>query len=784
MNAFIQAWADTVVKFRWAVFLVAAAMLALALYSGRDIAYDNSNERYFLEGDPNLIAFDRLVDLFGDNDYLVVGIDARDQDDSVFEADTLAMIDSITEFLDAHPSVTQVRSLTRFQYTHSDDGSMSTDDLIVDVEEFANNPPLKDSAQKIIAEQPLALGTLITEDMRHTRIAARVEHRPGTAEHHTGLVKDVYAFVESQGYVDQGYQLRYSGQPLVNARFEIHTREDSRILNPLMAIIMLVVLFISFRSFSAMVSPWLVIGLGIASVLGLQGWLNYPHSSVDSALVPTLIIIGIGVSVHVLVEFFHLRGKGLDAKTAARELIVVLWRPAFFTALTTAVGFYALSVTKLSVVREFALLGAVGPLLLFVYSMTVLPAVLSFIERFPAKTSRVMDSGVVSRLIAAVPTFVQRFQKPVLLLGLVLLGFALVVVPAIKVDTNYIRYFKAENPARQDMEYFDEVYKGVMPVEIVLDSGEIEGVKRPEFLQRVDEFQTFLHSHPALGSFNSLVDYLKQINQSLHDDDPNYFILPDSAEAAAQYLFLYQNTGPEEDLSDIKDFDNRYIRLTVPVINMPASEMAVVLKDIETELATQYADINGFITGGMRNFHEANVYTAQGMYQSFSIALLIISICFALIFRSIKYGVLSMVPSVLPILIVGGTVGLLGIKLDLGTMIVGAMTMGIAVDDAIHVMNRYLLGKQQGLNTDQSIRRALNESGRAVVFSSIVLVLGFSVLVFADFVPIMYVGLFGASIMFLALIGDLIFLPALLYWIDGKDKVTVNETISAANSAA
>lgn len=772
MNAFIQAWANSVVKFRLFIFIFAAIIAAFSLYSGRDIPFDNTNERFFIKGDPSLIAFDRLVDLFGDNEYFAVGIETREGDIDIFEPETLRVIDGLTEFLDSHHSVTQVRSLTRFQYTHSGDGSLSTDDLVFDIDEFAENDSLRAEAKAILAEQSLALGTLITEDMQHTRIAARVEHRSDTAEHKIELVKDVYAFVEQQGYLDQGYDIHFSGQPLINARFEIHTLEDSRILNPAMALLMIIVLFISFRAWSAMLSPWLVIGLGIVTVLGVQGLLNYPHTPVDSALIPTLIIIGIGVSVHVLVEFYHFRQQGLDAKDASRNIIQVLWKPAFFTALTTAIGFYSLSVTKITAVKEFALLGAIGPLVLFVYAMTILPALLSYVTKVSPKTTKVMSEGLISRFTNAIPNFVRRYQKVILIVGLGFLGFAVYSVPAIQVDTNFIKYFKSDNPARQDMVYFDEVYKGVMPLELIFDSGEEGGVKNPDFLRRVDEFQIFLRDMPTLGSFNSLVDYLKQINQALNNDDPAYFRLPDTSNAVAQYLFLYQNSGPEEDLADIKDFDDRYVRITVPIVNMLASEMSVELEKIQHQLDDKYADLNPVTTGAMYNFHVQNVYTAEGMYQSFSIALLVISVCFIFIFRSFKYGILSMVPSILPILIVGGAVGLLGIPLDLGTMVVGAMTMGIAVDDAIHVVNRYLLAKREGDSTDSAIRRAMSESGRAVVFSSVVLVLGFSVLMFANFVPIMYVGLFGASIMFLALVGDLIFLPAILYWIDGKEAET------------
>jgi len=182
-------------------------------------------------------------------------------------------------------------------------------------------------------------------------------------------------------------------------------------------------------------------------------------------------------------------------------------------------------------------------------------------------------------------------------------------------------------------------------------------------------------------------------------------------------------------------------------------------------------------------FNAQDKYTGEGMFRSFGIALLVVSLFFIILFRSIKYGLLSIIPSVLPILIAGGVVGLLGISLDLGSMIVGAMTIGIAVDDAIHVMNRYLAAKEAGHNTHDSIHKAMTESGRAVVYSSIILVLGFSVLTFASFIPIMYVGIFGAMIMLLAVLGDLIFLPAILYLVDGEEEVAQEDDVLNSSDA-
>jgi predicted RND superfamily exporter protein len=204
---------------------------------------------------------------------------------------------------------------------------------------------------------------------------------------------------------------------------------------------------------------------------------------------------------------------------------------------------------------------------------------------------------------------------------------------------------------------------------------------------------------------------------------------------------------------------------------MKASVMHAELNSIQTYLDENYPQFQAVITGTMALYTVQDTYISEGMARSFLIALGVITLFFIALFKSVKYGLLSIIPSVLPIVLTGSFAGWLEVPLDQSAVIVFAMTMGIAVDDAIHVMSRYLLAKSEGDSTKQSIARAMNESGRAVVFSSIVLVFGFSVLCFASFTTIIYVGLFGSIIMTLALVGDLVMLPAILYWADGDDDV-------------
>ncbi len=771
MTAFIRAWATFVVSFRLPIILISLGLVLGSIFTGGTIAFDNSTQRYFIPDDPALLDYDSLYDNFGDNEYLIVGIEAPADAADIFTPPILDALRRLSDFLDFHPNVTQLRSLTNYQYIHGDNDELSTDYLIEDIATLGDDPAEIERVKTILVEEDLAIGTLVSEDFRHVRIAARIEYSPDTSAIKVAVTQDLYQFIADENLQSDDYQLHLSGYPLVNERFETLSANDTSLLIPIMIVVMIAILYFCFRSIYATVFPWLVIAAGLLTLLEIQYYIGIPHTTIDSAAIPSImIIIGIGISVHVLLEFFHSCIDGVTGKAAAQKTIEAIWLPALFTAITTSAGFLALSVTRLLPLREFALLGAIGPLLLFLFALTALPALLSYVNQLPKRTAYILSGGRIASLTQAIPDFASANGRRILVVGACIILFSAMALPTVRIDTNYITLFKENSPTRQDILYFDDTFKGMMTLDIVLDSGETNGIYDPEFLRAAEDIQDWLSQRETLGPINSLVDYLKEINMALNNDDPAYFRLPETRELAAQFLLLYDSAGPNEDLSDIKDFENRLNRLVIPVVNMPASELEQEMETIRAYMQDSYAELQPMLTGTMALLTAQQIYTAEGMLQSFLVALGVITLFFIVLFRSVRYGLLSIIPSVVPIVLAASVAGFLGVFLDQSAVVVFAMTMGLAVDDAIHVMSRYLVNKKAGASTRVALEHAMNESGRAVLFTSMVLVFGFSVLTFGTFTTVINVGLFGSIIMTLALLGDLVFLPAILYWVDGDEK--------------
>lgn len=774
MTRFVDTWAHCVVRFRAAILLASIILIVQSPFSFGRLYHDDSNESYFLEHDPNLNAFDRLLERFGDNEYLLVGIPARAGDADVFNADTVRIIHEISEFLENHRHVTQVRSLSQYEYTHDDAGMLATDPLFEAIETSDNpatpavTPEALTAAREIMRKEKLALGTLLTDDLQHTLIAARTSYRPGENNHKVEVVTELREFIAERGYADQGFTLHMSGVPVIGERFQTLTQRDMAWINPVMGVLMIGILFAIFRSAFATALPLLLIGCVILVITGLQGVLRWPFTAVNSALIPTVIILSIGTAIHVLVEFFHFRRQGLTPPAASRATTRDLLHPVFFTSLTTAAGFLTLAVTELTPVRQFALLAAASAMLIFLFSTTALPALLSYIPWVPRGHAphNPQQINAMTRLLSALPNFTRTHSRKIAATGILLALFSVYSIRHMTVDTNIVNYFKDDSWVNQDLHYFNRTFKGISNLELIVDTGRDGGIKDPAILARVDDLQTWLENRAETGTALSIIRFYKQIHQSLNGNDPQHFTLPTSPEMAAQFLLLYENTGPDEDLSDLKDFNERYLRISVPILNMDARDMTAALTSIRQHIEHEFSDLSLEITGALVMNNAQNNYVNSGMFLSFGIAILVIGVSFLVLFRSLKYGLIGLIPSIVPVLLTGGLVSMAGIAMDLGTMIVGAMTIGIAVDDSIHLMSRYLLRRKRGDGVFEAIQSAFSTSGKAVILTSIILVCGFSVMLLGSFVSYIYVGLFSAMIMSFALIGDLLFMPALLFILD------------------
>jgi predicted RND superfamily exporter protein len=770
MHQIAMYWGDRVVSLRlwiliFSAILICAGILVSSIF--KPIRHDNSIEAYFLDDDPHLINYDHMVELFDDNEFLIIGVPAHTNDTDVLNVDTLHVIEEISVFLEEHEQVNLIRSLTRYQFLHDDNGLLGVNGLFDDLDNVGSNPETLRNIRNTLLSEELALGILVTKDLKHARITARIESIKNENAHKVQLVSDIRDFIKTKGYQDRGFDIKLSGVPVIAERFETVTKRDRSLLNPTMGIVMVIALFVIFRSWCAVFAVLFSVLASVSIVLCTQALLGFPNTTVNTALTPLIVILCTGASVHLLVEYSSARREGLDKLSAAKKISSDLFFPILLTSATTAFGFLALAITELVPVRQFSLIAALGAMVIFIICTTATPALIAILPWNPKNKRSKTDQFLAKKL----PALTYKYRKPLWITGIIFSLCSVYGVSFIQVNTDIIAYFKKDSWVSEDLRYFNKNFKGINSIEMIIDAKKDSGIKNPQFLTRVERLQASIESFDETGEVLSIIDFLKKVNQALHNDNPDYYTLPDSSALSAQLLLQYEVSGPNEDLSDLKDFNERYLRLSIPILHMNQIELSDFLQRFNLMLNKQYRDLDIEITGSGILKNAQDRYVNNGMVKSFTIAIFVIGASFLFLFGSLKHGLIALVPSVVPILATGAIAALSGLHLDLGTMIVGATTLGIAVDDSVHVMSRYRLLKHRGKTTIDAIMGALSSSGKAVIFSSIILVLGFGVMLFGQFVPYVYFGLFSASIMIFALIGDLLFLPALLHFFDHEPEL-------------
>jgi predicted RND superfamily exporter protein len=773
----------------------------------KNLYFNNSNEIWFLENDQALVQYQNFRDIFGNGQYMIVGVETRSKDQSIFNKDTLTLIAKITRFFEDHKLVTKTVSITNYQYIHAENDTLTTENLIENIDDrfslnrtqrtkssptknvqaesdediefdddsgfeesdldVADSIPVKGRSYQemleIMQNETMVHDFLITKDMKHTIISARILYKQGTTDHHVELVNDFNTFIEQEHFKEQGFKLHISGNPLISERFQSFAIGDLMTTMPAMFLLVIIFLFLSLRTVQGVLLPMVVIVASIVTAFGILGIFNWSFNMLNITLPVLLMTVGIGDSIHLITEFYHFRNQGYSPQTAATEATKILWLPCFYTSLTTALGFLAISISNLLPLKEYGIVAAIGVAVTFLISVTTLPAMLSFIQGKPEKTERIVKQGIVAKITSQIVPFTFRYSKIIVVIGTFIILITLVLAVKITVDANLVNYFKEETQIRADIIYFDNTYNGFANLEFELDTHLEGGIKEPEFLQQALTFKNYLEELENTGKSRSIFNFIQKMNQAMHDDDPTWFKLPESRELVAQYLLLYENSGPEEDLTDLKNIDESSMRISLKLTNMSTAKMKILVREIENKLANSFPKLDVTITGDLLLFNRMDSYIQEGLIRSFSLAIGLIIICFFILLRSVKYGLLAMIPSLFPIIFAGGLMYLMEITLDFATMIVAATTFGIAVDDTIHIMTRYIDGRKNGHGRKKALHLAMTESGRALIFTSVILYFGFSILMLSSFVPNIYFGFFAGIVILVALLADLLLLPAIMF---------------------
>jgi hypothetical protein len=746
--------AETILRRRWLVLAALAAATALFAFQIPRIVFRISPEGMVVKGHPDTLYYAKYVEQFGTDEIVLIALFSED----VFSRDSLASVFRLTEVIQDYAYVRRVLSLSSVNDIRgSPEG--------VEISPFFSEPPetvsALDEVRARVHGNPLVYGNFVSPDDRCTLILVELDlSEDAFPEERKRVVRKILKLVSREGR--EGVELYVAGFPVVSTTLVTMLVEDQRVFVPAITLLIILPLYASFRSFWCVLLPMLTVATSLVWVLGFLVLCGRTVEIITNVLPPLILVIAMADSVHILAHYLEELGRNENREEAVRDATAYIFTPCLLTSLTTAVGFGSLMVSRVEGIWSLGLLASFGALAAFVISITLLPILLSLLPRRALQGQRQRDTSALDQALARLARFNESHKALILVATVLLILLSLMGVLQLKVETTLIEYLKETNPLVQAVRRIERHLTGTSTLDVVFYFEGPDQVKEPENLAQVEALQAYLEQKPIVTESFSLVDILKRMNQVFRGGDPASYRLPDTREEVAQYLLLYTMSGEEGDLARYVDDEGQTAVLASRLKTVSSAKMDRFLEEVKEHIRTEVPDLEIRVTGISVLVADSIDAIVRGQIQSLALALVLISLIMTALLWSVRLGLLSMIPTVIPILMTLGLMGWLGIPINTATAVISCVAIGIAVDDTIHYMTRFRKEFQREPDEVAAAFRSLVSTGRALYLTSFILTVGFAVLVFSHFKPVIYFGSLMAVTMVSALAGDLVLLPVLL----------------------
>lgn len=728
--------------------------LFLALFIPR-IQIDTSAEGFMADRDPARTFYERFKGEFGSDNATLVVLEAED----VFRPAVLETIRALTDSLGQIDGVVRVESLATVRRVRVDRDTLETGPFIG--AEIPNDAAeLQRIRRDAIAHRVIA-GNLVAADAKAAAIVVYTDRPAGDTEFNHRFVDSVDALLA--GAAGRGATLYAVGPPLLKASYSGFILHDLTWLTPISGAVLVGVLLLMFRTPDAVVVPLTTVGVSIVWSLGAMGLVGIPLNVLTAMIPSILVTIGFTEDVHLIVNYrARLTAGATDRKAALAEAIEESGAAILVTTATTAIGFATLGLSDVLMLRQFGYASALALVANFVATMTLLPPIMLALASKTDPRGQVERRLGEKRLLAAlewIGWFDLRHRVAIVAVAVTVIVAAGASASRIEVDTDFSSYFPADAPVRARAAAVDRVLAGSESFWIVVDTHRPDGVKAPETLARIERLQQHLAARGMVGKSISIADYVATIRREMRGSGEADDALPTSAEESAQYMLLI-------DARDLASLVNADASATVVVVRhgvRGSARLKALQHEIETYARSAFpADVEVRITGEAILTANAADYMAVNQLTSFTLTFFAIAVIHSALFMSVRIGLLSLIPDLIPIVIVYGLMSLLGVPLNTGTAIVATVAIGIGVDDTVHHLMTYARELDVYSHPSMALFATLRKAGRAIAGSSIALGAGFLVLSGSSFVPMQQFGIFAALTMLLALGTELFVTPALV----------------------
>ncbi len=747
-------------------------------YMARDVKMAFNFNTAVPETDENYKYFQNFKKNFGeDGNILVLGV----KDSSLYQLDNFLEFEKLNEKLANVEGITNVISLATLQNIKK-----NTEDRSFGLEPLIPNSPTSQAELDSLMNAALSLkfysGQLMNVSNGATLILITMDREVLNSKLRNDVVGDIQG-IGSAFTRDTGITLHYSGMPFVRTVMQEMTARELQLFIVLSISITALILFLFFRSWTAVVFPLIVIGVVVTWVLGTLGILNY-NINVLTGLIPSIIIvIGIPNSIYLLNKYHQEYAKHGNKMKALSLMIRKIGLVTLITNFTTAIGFLVLVTTDITLLKEFGLVAGINILATFIVSMALIPGIFSYLPAPKPAQLKHLEFKFLGRFLTLLDLLVHRHRYRVFAIAFVVVGLSIYGVSKLYSVAYMVDDIPEESQLKQDLYFFERNFSGVMPLEIIIDFGKPRSSLNARNLRKVERLEDGLDSIEFVSQPVSIVSFAKAVRQAYYNGDANRYSLPSPSDRNAILGYLSNQKDEGNLLSSFVDTSGQVLRVSLKTWDLGSVKMdSLITQVIEPRIDEVFGedeDIETSVTGSTLLFVKGNKFLIENLQTSLLLAFIIIAIIMAILFANLRMIVISMVPNLIPLLITAGIMGYFGIPLKPSTALIFSIAFGISVDDSIHFLAKY----RQELFANKffvpiAISNSIKETGASMLYTSIVLFFGFVIFVFSDFGGTVALGLLTSLTLLFAMITNLTVLPALLMVFDsGKRNLNYHPLI-------
>jgi predicted RND superfamily exporter protein len=754
-------------RVRMAVSALAVLGALAFLPAARITHVENDIQAWFTRDAPVYRDYDRFRADFGGTQPLIIAFESVQPEPGaapgagMFTEKRLAFLRAISDEIERTPTVQRVQSLSHTSVIRAMPGA--ADDAALDVRPLVDGRGRRSPAEilAIAREDPLLERNLVSRDGSVVSVVATFDEDRLDRERGAVLAR-IHETVTAA--LPDGVSAHYNGTIEVRDTYDRVTIANNQRFLPLILLITLLATWLLLRS--AMRTTIVLVSLLVSVLwtLGLYQALGFTFNILTAMLVPLVAVLAISDDVHIIQHYDRIR-RGAAATATGRDLfvetVVALWRPLSAASGTTALGLLSLATSDIVAVRQFGIGGAVGVMVDLLISLVLVPTLMGLTRELPESRR---DSLTLERRLGTVARFAAARPALILLPAVAVVIFSAMGIARLRVDTNHMSFFAGTHPLSVAAEVIDRELAGVYGFNMLVE-GPPGSMQRADVVARLDRVARELRQAGGISKVTSVADYVTRANQALNDERPDAARVPDSDEAVAQELLLVSLSDEgRRELDRMVTSDFSKAQMTV---RMPAMSSDLVFDRIETanRLARDAFAGTGLTvsaTGSGRLFIELDQYLVSSQVASFSTAFVAVFATMFLIFRSMRFGLLAIVPNILPVVAVLGAMGWLGISINVATVMLASVALGVVDDDTVHYLSRLRLTLAEGVGLTEAIALTAGTEARAALTTAVINSCGFAVLLLSDYKPAAWFGgLLGLTLM-VAFLAELIVLPAVL----------------------